>query len=310
VATVQGARFITYVDKITAWWPPAAIAGAIGVPGYAPTSAYNTINLAFWTSNNGPVDAALLWGDAFTYVTPDNPWGANNTQQVQAAWLKAYHGAGIKVLVSAFGDTDYPTSEGKDPNQVATDLANWVKLNQLDGVDLDWEDNNAMDSGTGEQWLITCTNKLRDLLGSNYIISHAPQAPYFMGKPQYPNGGYLTVDQQAGKSIDYYNIQFYNQATTSYSSYAALFQTSDGWANGTAVLQIAKSVSLDKLVVGKPVTTGDATNTGYVPLSSLTSFFTQAQQETSWKAGVFGWQYYSDITLTGNNWINTISGVF
>jgi len=302
-------RFITYIDKITAWWPPEAIAGAIGVPGYAPTSSYNTINLAFWTSNNGPVDAALVWANAYQYVSADNPWG-NSTQAVQAAWLKAYHAQGIKVMVSAFGDTDYPTTEGKDPTTVATNLANFVKTNQLDGVDLDWEDNSAMDAGTGEQWLITCTNKLRSLLGSGYLISHAPQAPYFMGPPQYKNGGYLTVNQQAGSSIDYYNIQFYNQATSSYSSYTALFQTSDGWANGTAVYQIAKSVPVTKLIVGKPVTTGDATNTGYVSVSNLASYLQQGQAAGSWKAGVFGWQYYSDINLTGNTWINTLAKVF
>jgi len=305
----EGARLITYINKITAWWPPEAIAGAIGVPGYAPKSAYTTINLAFWTSNNGPVDAALLWANAYEYVSADNPWG-NNTQQVQAAWLKAYHDQGIKVLVSAFGDTDFPTSEGKDPNQVAQDLANFVKVNQLDGADLDWEDNSAMDAGTGEQWVITCSNKLRSLLGSGYIISHAPQAPYFMGAPNYKNGGYLTVDKQAGSGIDYYNIQFYNQATTTYSTYADLFQTSDGWSNGTAVYQIAKSVNVAKLIVGKPVTTGDATNTGYVTENNLSQYFTQAQQQGSWKAGVFGWQYYSDIQLTGNTWINSLAKVF
>lgn len=66
----------------------------------------------------------------------------NNTAQVQAAWLKAYHAAGQKVMVSAFGSTDMPTSQ--DPVSVATALAAFVKKNQLDGADLDYEDNNAM----------------------------------------------------------------------------------------------------------------------------------------------------------------------
>jgi len=29
-----------------------------------------------------------------------------------------------------------------------------VKDNNLDGLDLDWEDNEAMEHGIGEQWLI------------------------------------------------------------------------------------------------------------------------------------------------------------
>jgi hypothetical protein len=36
--------------------------------------------------------------------------------------------------------------------------------NNLDGVDLNFEDNAAMEIGTGEQWLITCTKKLREML--------------------------------------------------------------------------------------------------------------------------------------------------
>ena len=27
-----------------------------------------------------------------------------------------------------------------------------------------------------------------------YILTHAPQAPYFIGKKYYKNGGYITVD--------------------------------------------------------------------------------------------------------------------
>ena len=35
--------------------------------------------------------------------------------------------------------------------------------------------------------------------------------------------------------IDFYNIQFYNQATTAYDTYATLFLKADGWAEKTAV---------------------------------------------------------------------------
>jgi len=48
----------------------------------------------------------------------------------------------------------------------------------LDGVDIDWEDNSAMEAGKGEDWLISFQTKLRQLL-PNHVISHAPQGPYF-----------------------------------------------------------------------------------------------------------------------------------
>lgn len=62
-------------------------------------------------------------------------------------------------MVSAFGSTDMPT--GKDPVVVATNLANFVLINNLDGCDIDYEDNAAMEAGLAEAWLISFTRKLR-----------------------------------------------------------------------------------------------------------------------------------------------------
>lgn len=81
-------------------------------------------------------------------------------------------------MVSAFGATEFPTTAGQDPIQCAKSLGDFILNNNLDGVDVDWEDNTAMEAGTGEAWLITFTTQLRSLL-PNYTISHAPQAPYF-----------------------------------------------------------------------------------------------------------------------------------
>jgi hypothetical protein len=83
-----------------------------------------------------------------------------------------------------------------DPTQCAQKLAAWVKANHMNGVDIDYEDNNAFNSGVAEQWLISvllcgvrrhrgilnpfnaCTafqRELRNQLPAPYIISHAPQ---------------------------------------------------------------------------------------------------------------------------------------
>ena len=94
---------------------------------------------------------------------------------------------GKKMMISAFGSTDMPSS--RDSSSVCSALAQFVLDNNLDGVDLDFEDNAAMEIGTGEQWLITCTKKLREMLPSpQFIITHAPQGPYFLGKEKYPQG--------------------------------------------------------------------------------------------------------------------------
>jgi len=306
ICCVQGQQFVTYVDAIDSWYPPESIAAALGVPTYAATNRYNVVNLSFWL-NSGPADAALVWAEALTYCSTDNPWG-NTTAAIQKAWLNLYHNAGKKVLVSAFGATEFPTSQGYDPIQTANSLAQFVIDNQLDGVDLDYEDNSAMNSGAGVNWIINCTTTLRALLPAEkgYIITHAPQAPYFMSS--YAQGGYLTIDKQAGYAINWYNVQFYNQGSSDYSTYETLIETSDGWAPETAVLQIGNSgVPLSKIVIGKPVTQAGAVNTGYVDVNTLANIITQAVSQTQWSAGVMGWEYNEDLNGT---WIATLAACF
>lgn len=59
-----------------------------------------------------------------------------------------------------------PTSNGYEPTSYCTDLAWFVKNNNLDGIDLDYEDNDAMNRGTGEDWVIRCTRAIRNVLPS------------------------------------------------------------------------------------------------------------------------------------------------
>jgi len=67
-----------------------------------------------------------------------------DTQTIQKKIKKMYNDKGIKLLVSVFGATEFPTSAGKDPIETANKLAQFVLKNNLDGVDIDWEDNAAM----------------------------------------------------------------------------------------------------------------------------------------------------------------------
>jgi hypothetical protein len=118
----------------------------------------------------------LLWGNAATYFS-DGSFGAT-TPEIQRSLKALYNNAGVNIMVSAFGATEFPTNAGYDPTVCAGKLGDFVNNNNLDGVDIDWEDNLAMEAGTGEAWLITFSKELRRLL-PNHIISHAPQAPYF-----------------------------------------------------------------------------------------------------------------------------------
>jgi chitinase len=173
----------------------------------------------------------------------------------------------------------------------AKNLSKFVVDNNLDGVDIDWEDNAAMEAGTGEAWLISFQLKLRELL-PHHIIAHAPQAPYFK-EEFYRNGAYMTVHRQVGHTIDYYMVQFYNQGDTKYDSYEQLFTKATGGAfPGTSVKEIAaRGVPLQKIVVGKPVVQADAANTGWVDQAQLGQWALRAYNEFGWYAGIGHWQF-------------------
>lgn len=135
-------------------------------------SSYNVFNLAFWLSNNVAADASLVYANAATYFGPDSVFG-KTTADIQKNIKAAFKKAGKKLLISAFGATDMPTS--KSATTVCTNLANFAKKNLFDGVDLDYEDNEAFEKGTAEKWLIDCTKAIRKILPvGQYILTHAP----------------------------------------------------------------------------------------------------------------------------------------
>lgn len=167
---------LAYIDAINSWWPPESIAAGMGVPGFAKKHIYNYLAFAFWMSG-GPADIALIWANPVKYFGAESQFGKTN-QEIQLNLKKKYNDAGIKVMISAFGATEFPTTAGKDPVATAKSLGNFVLANHLDGVDIDWEDNAAMEAGKGEAWLISFQTELRSLL-PNHTITHAPQGPYF-----------------------------------------------------------------------------------------------------------------------------------
>ena len=287
--------YFAYIDKIPTWWPPTSIAAGIGDPNYSSDKQYNVLSLGFITTL-GPADIGKLWGDPTAYFGTSSEFGSSK-DAIQQKLMKDFHDGGVKLMISAFGSTQAPTTEGLDPTTTCNSLANFVKNNHLDGIDIDYTDNQAMDAGTGEAWLIKCTQAARDVLPKGkYYISHSPQAPYFAGAPTYKNGGYLKVHNEVGDLIDWYNVQYFNQGETRYDTYEELFISNTGAFAGTAVKQIMDNagVTQEKLLIGKPVTVGDQANTGYVNPSSLGEMARRASSEIGWKAGLAMWQFESD----------------
>ena len=72
--SLDGPWVVGYVNSLSSWWPPEALAGSLGVPGYEATrNGFNVIVLGFWTTG-GPVDAAAVWADPISSVSTPNPW--------------------------------------------------------------------------------------------------------------------------------------------------------------------------------------------------------------------------------------------
>lgn len=73
----------------------------------------------------GATDSAKLWAT----------FNASQRSRIKSQ----FSAAGIKLLVSAFGSTDVPTTSGANPITTANTMAAWVKEYGLDGIDVDYE---------------------------------------------------------------------------------------------------------------------------------------------------------------------------
>jgi len=252
--------FVAYSDK----------GSSVGPPDASEVKGYNVFALSFLLTK-GAADKAQEW--------------ATLDPSARSAIKSQYAAAGISLIVSLFGSTDTPTSAGADPITTAQTMAAWVKQYDLDGVDVDYEDFDAVSQGKAAGWLGSFTTELRkELPKGSYILTHAPVAPWFS-----PNGPYLAVHSNVGDLIDWYNVQFYNQGPNAYTTCDSLLTKS---SDGSALFEIAASgVPLSKLVIGKPATESDANN-GFMSTDTLATCLKQASGK-GWNAGVMVWEFSS-----------------
>ncbi|RPD63333.1 glycoside hydrolase [Lentinus tigrinus ALCF2SS1-7] len=283
----SGPKFVVYTDKSTG--NPEVL------PPLDQIQGFNVVNLAFLLSD-GPHDQVLNWASL----------DATTRQGIK----QKYNAAGVSVVVSAFGQTELPTTNGLDPTALANQMSQFVLNTDLDGIDVDWEEIALVTQspGVGEQWLATFTQTLRSQLPQGqFILTHAPVGPWFQPQASFcPGGCYLTVDKTVGSLIDWYNIQFYNQSPSpGYDDCNTLLNS----AGGSAVFEIQKSgVDINKLVIGKPGGVDDVSEKqrptgGLIDPTTLGTCIQQAVSQ-GWKAGVMSFQFPNSNTA----WISTVKG--
>ncbi|KAF8346881.1 glycoside hydrolase family 18 protein [Amanita rubescens] len=272
----------------------------------APSAPYFFVHSDLSTGSSPPNPSLLAGYNVFSLAflvtggIKDNAqsWAALSATQ-KSSIKSQYAAAGITLMATAFGDTDTPTTSGVDPVSTANTFAAWVINNQLDGIDIDYEDFQAFNAGNGnaENWLITFTRQLRSHLPQGqYIITHSRKfAPNKWG-----GGGYLKVNAEVGNLIDWYNVQFYNQGSAEYTTCSGLLTQSSSVHPNSALFQIsANGIPLSKLVIGKPATS-QLTYSGYMDTSTLASCLEQAKNQ-GWDGGVMVWEYpEADATWIAN----------
>lgn len=263
----SGPWFAVYTDR-----------GPDPAPAVDQIQGFNVVIMSFLLST-GASDMAQAW--------------VSMSASDRTTIKQQYQSAGIKLLVSAFGSTETPTTSGENPQSLAATMAAWVKQYGVDGIDVDYEDTTAMNKGDGkaEQWIIDFTTALRtELPQGQYILTHAPMAPWMGTNPLWKSGAYVTVNKQVGSLIDWYNTQFYNQGPDEYTTCAGLLTTSSSNNPESSVFEIqANGFELNKLVIGKPGSTADASN-GQMSTSTLAQCVSQAKG-MGWNAGVMSWEY-------------------
>jgi hypothetical protein len=299
-SNVSAQRRVIYIDQPDSWYPPEAEAATITA---AVDAGFNVIILAFWCSNGQQIP-----GGACDMCAA---WERDVPPQLQISTVQYAHSKGAIVMAAAGGATDYPW-ESLSGSNFGTLAANWAVRNNLDGVDFDVENYQqgfVMYPGSTSQqavdYLVDATKAARSVLAvlpTPTYISHAPQVPYFgpVGGSSLEYwagalGGYTSVYLALPSgSIDFFNMQFYNQGGGMYVDYAGLFQISGSDFPGTAVTQLASyGIPLSTIVVGKyldPDNPSDGVN-GYVDPLTLGQFLGQAQKQYAFTPSVMVWQW-------------------
>ena len=63
------------------YWPQAAIAQGLAIPGFCKNNAYDYHLLTFWLSK-WPSDTALIFENAIGFFSTENPWNAQTNVQL------------------------------------------------------------------------------------------------------------------------------------------------------------------------------------------------------------------------------------
>jgi hypothetical protein len=238
---------------------------------------YNVIILSFIVqyAANLDSDGHPIEDSTYTMVAKDMAAIWLNMSTAQQQTIIAYADANQTIImISDGGASNYLAPYTSDGGTAyGTQVATLVKGNNLHGLDFDLEAFGTYDDLIN--YVPNAHNAARNILGPEFIISHAPQAPYFSAVSTFGNGtssGYADIYTMCD-NIAFFNIQYYNQYYIIYTTYETIFEMADpaNIPDNQAVLQIVnQNIPWSKIVVGKYMLDGAEAeqfygNNGYVP---------------------------------------------
>jgi chitinase len=220
--------------------------------------------------------------------------------------IQTLQNAGKNVLVSFGGDSGtFPSSAwqscAQNVDTVVNNIVAFVNDNGLNGVDIDYEDDNGFTGGPdgqpvydGVQFLIALTQGLAQQLprGQN-IITHAPQTPYWY--PGTYQAAYQQIWQQVGAQITWFNNQFYDNPDNDATPQLKVQTYHD-------IVNIPGGPPPQKLLVGAILPNGGQIGTnGIISLDDMVQNVIRPLKNTYGPAfgGAMGWQFAYD---QGGNW--------
>lgn len=153
-------------------------------------------------------------------------------------------------------------------------LRNMVRQHGLDGLDLDVEEEMSLAG------IIRLVDRLKADFGSSFILTMSPVATALQGRPHLSGFDYEALEVMRGSSIDFYNVQFYNNwgKLSDVMDYSAILR--QGW-------------SPEKVVVG--VLTNPGNGHGWIPLEDIQRTLATLAQCHSRFGGVAGWEYFNSM---------------
>ena len=268
--------------------PPSTLLQHMALNSSAPIT-YNVLSLGGWTSTKGLSGPAQFWAAPSKYLHTER-FGQSDTD-VQSSLKKIYQLKGIRVLVSAFSDREFPLFLQLDPAATATSLADFVAKNNLDGACVELSGRGGLANLTNSDWILAFTRTLRNKLGSKILAYQQLPTDFVSGMAFFPILGSLML------LIDFVVVKYHDMQQPDYSNYSSLMLQSSVY-QGSSVKQLVRAGLLpNQIVVGKPASNLDGTSM-FVSGDALQSAFQSAFNELGWYGGYANPDLFYDLNGT------------